>query len=76
MSVLLFYQDYQDQTIFTPRGIRIPVYSVKRKRPWPLDDGGKKNSLVKLVEFVPILNARCALGVSSALGNSLLQMLF
>ena len=27
-------------TRFTPRGIRIPVSSVKGKRPWPLDDGG------------------------------------
>ena len=26
----------------TPRGIRIPVASVKGKRPRPLDDGGKK----------------------------------
>ena len=28
----------------TPKGIRIPVASVKGKCPWPLDDGGLSKS--------------------------------
>ena len=32
---IMTYDNY-----YTPRGIRIPVSSVKGKCPWPLDDGG------------------------------------
>ena len=41
----------------TPKGIRIPVTSVKGKCPKPLDDGGLTNNyiLIKKISFVNFL---------------------
>jgi hypothetical protein len=39
-SLCIGYIKYDDLVCYTPRGIRIPVSSVKRRGPRPLDDGG------------------------------------
>jgi|NorSeaMetagenome_1021524.scaffolds.fasta_scaffold31638_1 hypothetical protein len=65
----------------TPKGIRIPVASVKGRCPEPLDDGGlrsKRYDIVILIGFEPIIQtqSQSLLKFKNVYCDCIIQLLF
>lgn len=50
--MMTFYACQKQSSVITPRGIRIPVTSVKGRCPRPLDDGGVINHYTHPVMYL------------------------